>query len=178
MDLIVRLYVRIPMVSTSWRKSMRTYFAEVLARESACLAGVTDGAMLASWRRRVVEELMTLGSPYVLALRGTGDLRARAEFVDRWRDLIAETVDRVLQSGAAGNSPCSTEQGTKVDVDAPKTAVLILAALHGGSTLSQLARDPRPLNAALDLALVSLVAAENNSIARTGKSNRISNMDL
>lgn len=38
---------------------MRTHFAEVLARESACLAGVTDGAKLAGWRRRVVEERMT-----------------------------------------------------------------------------------------------------------------------
>jgi hypothetical protein len=46
---------------------LRTYFAEVLARESACLAGVADGAMLASWRRGVVEELMTPQSPYVLA---------------------------------------------------------------------------------------------------------------
>jgi hypothetical protein len=135
---------------------MRADFAQVLARESACLAGVTDGAMLASWRRGVVEELMTPRSPYVSALRQTGDVRGRADFLDRWRELIAETVDRVLQSGATGETLCPSAQAPKADVDAQKTAVLILAALHGGSILSQLAQDPRSLNAALDLALCRL----------------------
>lgn len=157
---------------------MRTYFAEVLARERACLAGVTDRAMLGSWRRGVVEELMTPQSPYLLALRQTGDVRDRADFLDQWRELLAEAVDRLLQSGVAGDTPSASPQGPKADVDAQKTAVLILAALHGGSTLSQLAQDPGPLNAALDLALVSFVAAEDSSPARTGTSGSISNMDL
>jgi len=147
---------------------MRTYFAEVLGRERARLAGVTDRAMLASWRRSIVEELMTPHSPYVLALRHAGDVRDRADFIDRWRELIAEAVDRLLQSGAAGDTLCSPAHGPKAHVDAEKTAVLILAALHGGSTLSQLAKDPRPLNAALDLALVSFVAAEDNSLRKEG----------
>jgi hypothetical protein len=125
----------------------------------------------------VVEELMTPQSPYVLALRQTVDVRGRADFLDRWRELIAETVDRVLQSGATGEALCPSAQAPKVDVDAQKTAVLILAALHGGSILSQLAQDPRPLNAALDLALVPLVVAEDGSLARTGTSSPISNMD-
>src|SRR5262245_56599656 len=141
---------------------MRTFFAEVLACESACLAGDTDGAMLASWRRRVVEELMTPQSPYVLALRQARDVRDRAGFLDRWRELSAETVDRVLQIGTTGGTPCSSVQGPKVDVDAQRSAVLILAALHGGSILSRLAQDPRPLNAALDLAHVPLVTAEDD----------------
>lgn len=156
---------------------MRADFAEVLARESACLAGVTDGAMLASWRRGVVGELMTPQSPYVLALRQTDDVHGRADFLDRWRELIAETVDRVLQSGAAGETLCSSAQAPKVDVDAQETAVLILAALHGGSILSQLAQDPQPLNAALDLALVPLAAAEHDSLTRTGTTSPISNVD-
>jgi hypothetical protein len=156
---------------------MRACFAEVLARERACLAGVTDGAMLASLRRGVVEELMTPQSPYVLALRQTGDVRGRADFLDRRRELIAETVDRVLQSGATGETHCPSAQAPKVDVDAQKTAVLILAALHGGSILSQLAQDPRPLNAALDLALVPLAATEDGSLARTGTSSPIRTMD-
>lgn len=157
---------------------MRTYFAEVLARERACLAGVTDRAMLASWRRGVVEELMTPQSPYVMALRQTRDVRDRADFLDQWRELLAEAVDRLLQSGVTKDTPCASPQGPRADVDAQKTAVLILAALHGGSTLSQLTQDPRPLNAALDLALVSFVAAEDNSPARTGTSSSISKMDL
>jgi hypothetical protein len=147
---------------------MRTHFAEVLARESACLAGVTDGTMLASWRRRVVEELMTPRSPYVLALRQTGDVPERADFLDRWRWLIAETVDRLLQSGATGDTLWPSAHTAGADVDAQKTAVLILAALHGGSTLSQIAQDPRPLNAALDLALALFAVTEDNSPERTG----------
>jgi hypothetical protein len=147
---------------------MRTCCAEVLARETACLAGVTDGAMLANWRRGVVEELMTPQSPYALALRPAGDVRDRADFLDRWRELIAETVGRLLQTGTTGDSLCASAQGPKAEVDAQKTAVLILAALHGGSTLSQLAQDPWPLNAALDLAFLPLVATEDNSLTRTG----------
>ncbi|WP_204071846.1 hypothetical protein, partial [Planotetraspora phitsanulokensis] len=146
---------------------MRTHFAEVLARESACLAGVTDGAKLAGWRRRVVEELMTPLSPYVLAMRQTGDVPERADFLDRWRELIAETVDRLLQSGTTGDTHFSSDQTRRADVDAQKSAVLILAALHGGSTLSQIANDPWPLNAALDLALAPFAATKDNSLART-----------
>ena len=52
---------------------MATQFEEVLARESASLVDVTDGADLAGWRRRVVSEFMAPGSPYALALRQTGD---------------------------------------------------------------------------------------------------------
>lgn len=156
---------------------MRTHFAEILARESACLAGVTDGAKLASWRRRVVEELMTPLSPYVLAIRQTGDVPDRADFLDRWRELIAETVDRLLQSGTRGNTHFSSGQTRRADVDAQETAVLILAALHGGSTLSQIAQDPWPLNAALDIALAPFAATEDNSPARTGTSGPISNMN-
>lgn len=143
---------------------MRAYFAEVLARERACLAEVTDRAMLAGWRRSVVEELLTPESSYVLALRDTGNVRDRAEFLNRWRELIAETVDRLLQSGAIGDTLCSLPHGPKAQADAEKIAVLILAALHGGSTLTRLAQDPRPLNAALDLALLSFVPTEDNSL--------------
>lgn len=147
---------------------MRTHFAEVLAREGAYLARVTDGTMLAGWRRHVVAELMTPRTPYALALRQTGDVPDRADFIDRWRGLIAEAVDRLLQSGATGNTPCPSSQAPGVDVDAQKAAVLILAALHGGSTLSQLAQDPRPLNVALDFALAPFAATEDNSPVRTG----------
>jgi hypothetical protein len=126
------------------------------------MAGVTDGAKLESWRRRVVEELMTPHSAYVLALRQTGDMGRRAEFLDQWCELIAQTVDRVQLAGATGDTLCSSTRSPTVLVDAQKTAVLILAALHGGNVLSQLAQDSRPLNAALDLALVPLMTAVGN----------------
>lgn len=132
---------------------MRTQFAEVLASESACLTGVTDGAMLACWRHRIVKELMTPRSPYVLALQQTDDMSERADFLDQWRELIAEMVHRLLQPGATFDAPWLSARVPSAEVDVQKTAVLILAALHGGCTLSQLAQDSRPLNAALDLAL-------------------------
>ncbi|WP_147943632.1 hypothetical protein OHB01_10175 [Microbispora hainanensis] len=155
---------------------MRTHFAEVLARESVCLAAVTNGAKLAGWRRRVVEELMTPRSPYALALRQAGDGAERADFLDRWRELITETLDRLLRSGSTGDTHCSSGQTRKADADPRKTAVLILAALHGGSTLSQIAKDPWPLNAALDLALAPFVATEDNGPARTVMSSPIGTM--
>ncbi|NMO55245.1 hypothetical protein HH310_29180 [Actinoplanes sp. TBRC 11911] len=126
---------------------MRTHFAEVLAREDARLSGVVDRAMLACWRRDVVQELMTPRSPYALALRPAADMREQADFLDRWRELIAGTVERLLRS----ETQCPS-------VDAHRTAVLILAALRGGRTLAQLAGDRRPLDAALDLALLPLLS--------------------
>jgi hypothetical protein len=81
---------------------MRTHFAEVLARESTCLAGVTDGAKLAGWRRRVVEELMTPRSPYALALRQIGmSLRTVATKTRRWR---ADRFSSTAEETAAANS--------------------------------------------------------------------------
>jgi hypothetical protein len=104
-------------------------------------------------------------------------VRDRARFLDRWRELIAETVDRVLQSGATGDAFSSSGRGLQANVDAQKTAVLILAALHGGSILSQVAQDPEPLNAALDLALAPFTVARGNGLARLETSIPMSDMD-
>ncbi|MFJ5063076.1 hypothetical protein ACIP96_27160 [Streptomyces nigra] len=142
---------------------MRTHIAEVLARESAALAVVTDSAELARWRRRVVAELMTPSSPYVLAMRGTCDVRARADFLDQWRELIAETVSRLVRTGIVGGRSHAPDQARRADVDTQKTAVLILAALQGGSALSRIAQDSGPLDAALDLALVPFTAVGGNA---------------
>lgn len=147
---------------------MRTHFAEVLARESACLSEVTDGAQLANWRCLVVEELMTPRSPYVLALRQTGDVPGRADFLDRWRGLIEEAVNRLLQTDATLGTSRSATQTDGNNVDPHKTAVLILAALHGGSTLSQIAQDPWPLTAALDIALAPFAAPDDTNGGDTG----------
>jgi hypothetical protein len=101
----------------------------------------------------VVEEIMTPTSPYALALRQTGDVTDRADFLDRWRGLIEKAIDRLQQSGASARTTCSAGHPASNDVDPHRTAVLILAAINGGSTLSQVAQDPCPLHAALDLAL-------------------------
>jgi hypothetical protein len=139
---------------------MNAHFAEVLARESETLAGVAGAEQLGDWRDQIVVELMNPSSPYALAMRQTGDLKARAQFLDSWRRLIARTIDEVLKADAV-TRPSHTSPHSAADSDPHKTAVLILAALHGGTTLSQVAQDPWPLNAALDIALAPLTAAED-----------------
>ena len=138
---------------------MNGHFAEVLARESETLAGVTDAERLNDWRDRIVGELMDPASPYALAMRQTSDLKARARFLDSWRRLIARTVDKVLKADSTTLASHAPPQ-SHADTDPHKTAVLILAALHGGTTLSRVAQDPGPLNAALDIALAHLTTPE------------------
>lgn len=138
---------------------MNAHFAEVLARESETLAGVTHAEELNDWRDRIVVELMDPASPYALAMRHTSDLKARAVFLDGWRRLIARTVDKVLKADLS-NPASHAPPHRHADTDSQRTAVLILAALHGGTTLSQVSQDPWPLNAALDLALAPLTTPE------------------
>jgi hypothetical protein len=104
---------------------------------------------------------MTPRSPYALALRQTGDAPEQDDFLGRWRGLIAEAVDRLRRPGEIEGTNHLVSRTRSIDVDPQKTAVLILAALHGGSTLSHVAQDPWPLNAALDVALVRLSTPEN-----------------
>jgi hypothetical protein len=109
----------------------------------------------------MVRELTTQQSPYVVALRQTDDTPDRAAFLCRWADLIAETVDRVLGCSRFDThraSACSTTVSPGSDVDSRELAVLILAALHGGTALSKLDQDPQPIDAALDLALAHVMA--------------------
>lgn len=135
---------------------MRRHFAEVLARESARLADVRDSATLADWRAQVVEEILTPCSSYALALRQASDAPERDDFVDAWRGLITGAVARVMcvgrARGADGSASCVTG-----GIDPQETAVLILAAIHGGNTLSLVAQDPSPLNTALDIAVAPLL---------------------
>ena len=109
----------------------------------------TNGPKLAAWRHRMVRELMTPGSPYALAMSQTGDAPERDDFLCRWRGLIAEAVDRLRRAGEIEGTNGPVSRARSIDVDPQKTAVLILAALHGGSTLSHVAQDAWPLNAAL-----------------------------
>lgn len=137
---------------------MRQCFAEVLSREKVRLKEVTDMEMLRSWRKDLVEELMNPKSSYALALRERGGVQDRVEFLERWCELIAEALDHLLPRDATDHTLYSPRLDTGANVNTQKTAVLILAALYGGGTLSFLAEDPKPLNAALDLALVPFVA--------------------
>jgi hypothetical protein len=137
---------------------MTTYFAEVLAIEHAALAHVSDCAGIARWRRRVVREVMKPESPYASALRQSTDVDAGPEFLTAWRELLTTAVERVLRSRALPETGSIATRGPRSAPDAERLAVLILAALHGGGTLSRVAADPAPLEAALDIALAPLTA--------------------
>lgn len=135
---------------------MRQCFAEVLSREGVRLQAVTDIAMLTKWREDLVEELMDPRSPYALALRDRSGVQDRVDFLDRWCELIAEALSQVHRGEGRAAASCLPLPGRDANAHA-KNAVLVLAALHGGGTLSLLAKDPGPLNAALDFALMPLV---------------------
>src|SRR3954464_6144357 len=147
-----------PAVTLAGKGWMTTYFAEVLAIEGAALAQVRDRAGMTCWRRRVVRELLRPETPYAFALRGAIDGHAGREFLVAWRELLAAAVDRVLRSGDSPEAGSVAAQGQAGGADAERLAVLILAALHGGGTLSRVAEDPAPLDAALDIALAPLMA--------------------
>lgn len=157
---------------------MRICFTEVLARENVRLAEICDGNALERWRAQLVAEVLDPDSPYMSALGETDDEQARAEFLAEWREFIARMVERVLRSRTSNSETDAPGHGPTSDVDAEKIAVLILAALHGGAILSQLARDPQPLNAALDLALVPMTADAGIGVVKTGPNRPVSSMDV
>jgi hypothetical protein len=154
-------------------KQVTRYFADVLALENLSLSNVNTRAHVTLWRERVVGELMNPHSPYSHVVQLTTATPERAHFLELWRSLLAETVERVLGRcppvdsvpGALGDVRVagSEDVGSQV-VDPDRTAVLILAALHGGTTLGRVGDDPRgSINAALDLALAALNGDRDDS---------------
>lgn len=145
---------------------MGTYFADVLADESLCLANVNAQVQFTLWRDRVVGELMNPHSAYSHVVRLMTATPERTHFLERWRTLLAEAVERLSRpspkvdplSVTLGNVAISGSEGAdKQMVDPDKAAMLILAALHGGMTLSRVGDDPQgSINAALDMALARL----------------------
>lgn len=129
---------------------MKASFADVLAQEVSVLAGVTDTAGLARWRRRLVEQVISPQSPYATVVQQVGDPRERAAFLDRWRDLIASALGRLHAADALA---CA-------EIDVQQAAVSILAALYGGAVLSRVAKDVRPLHVSLDLSLAPLLPGD------------------
>ena len=136
---------------------MRAQFKDVLALEGARLADVVDAAGLDNWRRHILEEFTTPTSPYASALRSTGEALDRAEFIDRWRTLIEDTVARVHRSSSTNGRSHRGTTPSRTDADPRQLAVSILAALHGGGALSHVAQDAWPLKAALDIALAPVL---------------------
>lgn len=133
-------------------------FRAVLDAEERWLADVSRPGDFTGWRSRVVCEVMDHRSPYALALRRGHGASRQSEFLQSWQALIAETLERVTPSRA----DCTHDgPGAAPGVTAgPEVlAIAILAALHGGATLSWLAQDVRSLEAALDIALAPVLSS-------------------
>lgn len=94
-------------------------------------------------------------SPYALALRRGHGANQQNEFLQSWQALIAGALERI----AAGCDPCARPATAPAGpARLENVAIAILAALHGGATLSWLAHDARSLEAALDIALAPVLA--------------------
>lgn len=137
-------------------------FRAVLDAEEHWLAAVSRAGDFTDWRSRVVREVMDQRSPYALALRRGHGASRQSEFLHSWQALITETLERVARGEAdgvvAGAGP-GTGAGTAPATGDPEAlAIAILAALHGGATLSWLAEDGRSLEAALDIALAPVIS--------------------
>ncbi|MFD5213320.1 hypothetical protein [Microbacterium sp. NPDC058345] len=139
---------------------MNAAFAGVLAEEVTALAAVTDKTTFDGWRHRLIERATTADSAYAKVLRPVGDPQERTAFLQRWQDLIAATLARVVYS----------DPETCAEIDARQLAVSILAALYGGSILSRLTDDPGPLEISVELAIAPLF--RHSESAAVGVKNR------
>jgi hypothetical protein len=130
-------------------------FRAVLDAEERWLATVSRSGDFADWRSRVIREVMDHRSPYALALhRGHGATRQN-EFLQSWQALIAQTLERITPGRDTGDGSAAASAGPG---HPDSLAIAILAALHGGATLSWLAQDVWSLEAALDIALAPVLA--------------------
>lgn len=132
----------------------------MLAREDALLSTANDAVALRTWRTHLVAEVTDPRSPYASALRQACDSASgtRSGFLEHWADLIARALERVLGQHVGDESTGAQRRAARRCIDADRTAVLVLAAVHGGAVLSRLSHDGRPIDAALDLALAPLLA--------------------
>lgn len=132
-------------------------FQVVLETETRELADISHAGDFIGWRSRVVREVMDHRSPYALALRRGHRTIRQNEFLQGWQTLITETLERVAPGEACttGDGPRAAPAAT---VGPEDLAMAILAALHGGATLSWLTEDVRSLEAALDIALAPVLA--------------------
>jgi TetR/AcrR family transcriptional regulator, transcriptional repressor for nem operon len=124
---------------------------EILAWQRLRLEKVDSFRGLGQWRDAMVQRCVLrrgfwgceLGS-LAAELSDTDD-KARlslAEHFAEWHRLLADALERMRDSGVL-----------RADIDAPTLATGLLAAVEGGYLLSQTAHDPRPMQAALNMAI-------------------------
>lgn len=141
---------------------------QVLERETGLLASLRSFSGLIRWRDALVEVNSLRGGAYGCALGSMAneladsddDARASlAELFRAWEELLAAGLRRMRADGALGP-----------DADPDRLAVGLMAALQGGYLLASTARDVRPMEIALDLALdhVRSYLTEPSDLAEPG----------
>jgi TetR/AcrR family transcriptional repressor of nem operon len=125
--------------------------ARVLAREEAQLSRLNSFNGLLRWRNALVQRNAAQNGAYGCAL---GSMAAEVSDDDdaarktlsatfqRWEQLLADGLRRMQDGGKLDP-----------DADADALATGLIAALQGGYLLAQTARDVRPMEVALDMAL-------------------------
>ena len=125
--------------------------ARVLAREEAQLSRLNSFNGLVRWRNALVRRNAAQNGAYGCALGSMAtevadhDEEARETLsatFRRWEQLLADGLRRMQDSGRL-----------REDVDAGALATGLIASLQGGYLLAQTARDVRPMEVALDMAL-------------------------
>ena len=142
-------------------------FRAVLDVEERLLATISCAGDFTDWRSRVVREVMDRRSPYAMVLRRGHGSNRQSEFLQSWQALIAETLERIAPARDAGALPPAASAAAG---NPESLAIAILAALHGGATLSWLAQDARSLEAALDIVLTPVLALDEPGSRRDRRS--------
>jgi TetR/AcrR family transcriptional repressor of nem operon len=127
---------------------------QVLDRETQRLGRLSSFSGLTRWRDALIQANSLQGGAYGCALGSMAseladqDEQARtslAGLFQRWEDLLAAGLRRMQAKGAL-----------RPDADPDQLAVGLMAALQGGYLLASTARDVRPMEIGLDLALAQV----------------------
>jgi AcrR family transcriptional regulator len=124
--------------------------ARVLAREEAHLSRLNSFNGLVRWRNALVQRNAAQNGAYGCAL---GSMATEVSDHEEARETLSATFRRWEQLLADGLRRMQDSGRLRPDADADAVATGLVAALQGGYLLAQTARDVRPMEIALDMAL-------------------------
>ncbi len=149
-----QLYQHFPDKNALVEEVARLRSERVLAREEQSLRRLNSFSGLQRWRNSLVALNAARGGANGCAIGSLANELADtneearlilAETFSRWEALIAEGLQRMQDAGTL-----------RSDADPRALATGLLAALQGGYLLSQTAKDVRPMEIALDMALAQI----------------------
>lgn len=140
----------------------------VLAREITRLRTLKSFSGLRRWRDALVQQNALQSGAYgcvigsfanEIADQNETARETLARTFAQWQELIVDALDRMQEAGMLSD-----------EADTEQLAVGLMAALQGGYLLAQTARNIRPMEVALDLALdhIGTYVIDGHQSARTG----------